>query len=76
MRMGQSHYDVAITLIGAFSRYINRLEEGDFAKQETKSLLISLRECVNLRQMLSLVYCSIRWKPQSSHRLRSPKLAE
>lgn len=47
MRMGQSHYDVAITLIGAFSRYINHLEEGDFAKQETKSLLVSLRECVN-----------------------------
>jgi len=43
MRMGQSHYDVAITLIGAFSRYINRLEEGDFAKHETKSLLVSLR---------------------------------
>jgi hypothetical protein len=45
--MGQSHYDVAITLIGAFSRYINNLEEGDFVKQETKSLLVSLRECVN-----------------------------
>jgi len=44
MRIGKSHHDVAITLIGAYSRYINRLEEGDFTKPETRSLLVSLRE--------------------------------
>jgi len=43
MRIGKSHHDVAITLIGAYSRYINRLEEGDFTKPETRSLLVSLR---------------------------------
>ncbi|KAH9977971.1 hypothetical protein BGW80DRAFT_1456104 [Lactifluus volemus] len=43
MRIGKSHHDVAITLVGAFSRYINRLEEEDFAKKETRSLLVSLR---------------------------------
>ncbi|KAH9038829.1 hypothetical protein EDB84DRAFT_1587807 [Lactarius hengduanensis] len=43
MRIGRSHHDVAITLIGAFSRYINHLEEVDFAKRETRSLLVSLR---------------------------------
>ena len=44
MRIGKSHHDVAITLLGAFSRYINHLEEQDFVKQETRSLLVSLRE--------------------------------
>ncbi|KAF8268239.1 hypothetical protein EI94DRAFT_1195765 [Lactarius quietus] len=43
MRIGRSHHDVAIILIGAFSRYINNLEEVDFAKKETRSLLVSLR---------------------------------
>jgi len=43
MRIGRSHHDVAITLLGAFSRYINHLEEVDFAKKETRSLLVSLR---------------------------------
>ncbi|KAH9999339.1 hypothetical protein BJV77DRAFT_940102 [Russula vinacea] len=43
MRIGRSHHDVAITLLGAFSRYINHLEAEDFAKKETRSLLVSLR---------------------------------
>jgi len=43
MRIGKSHHDVAITLVGAFSRYINSLEERDFAKAETRSLLVSIR---------------------------------
>ncbi|KAI0003071.1 hypothetical protein BJV74DRAFT_570217 [Russula compacta] len=43
MRIGKSHHDVAITLLGAFSRYINHLEEEDFAKKETRSLLVSVR---------------------------------
>ena len=44
MRIGRSHHDVAITLLGAFSRYINHLDAEDFVKQETRSLLVSLRE--------------------------------
>ncbi|KAN0131488.1 hypothetical protein V8E53_010865 [Lactarius tabidus] len=43
MRIGRSHHEVAILLLGAFSRYINHLEEADFAKKETRSLLVSLR---------------------------------
>ncbi|KAH9966128.1 hypothetical protein BC827DRAFT_1265183 [Russula dissimulans] len=43
MHIGKSHHDVAITLVGAFSRYINTLEGRDFAKAETRSLLVSIR---------------------------------
>ncbi|KAI0269162.1 hypothetical protein BC834DRAFT_967815 [Gloeopeniophorella convolvens] len=43
MRIGKSHHDVAIILLGAYSRYINHLEEEDFAKKETRSNLVSLR---------------------------------
>ncbi|KAI0307340.1 hypothetical protein B0F90DRAFT_1932148 [Multifurca ochricompacta] len=43
MHIGKSHHDVAIILLGAFSRYINHLDEMDFAKKETRSLLVSLR---------------------------------
>ena len=44
MRIGKSHHDVAITLVGAFSRYINHLEEEDFSKKETRPLLVALRK--------------------------------
>ncbi len=33
------HTDVAIVLLGAFSRYINQLQDEDLQKPETKSLL-------------------------------------
>ncbi|KAI0284950.1 hypothetical protein BGY98DRAFT_1146873 [Russula aff. rugulosa BPL654] len=48
MRIGRSHHDVAITLLGAFSRYINHLEEADFVKQETRPLLVSLRSSLKV----------------------------
>lgn len=48
MRIGRSHHDVAITLLGAFSRYINHLEAEDFVKQETRSLLVSLRSSLKV----------------------------
>jgi len=48
MRIGKSHHDVAITLLGAFSRYINHLEPEDFVKQETRSLLVSLRSSLKV----------------------------
>lgn len=33
------HTDMAIILLGTFSRYINNLQDEDFEKQETKKLL-------------------------------------
>lgn len=42
-RIGQSHRDVVILLVGALSRYVNHLEEGDFEKKETKGTLKALR---------------------------------
>jgi hypothetical protein len=77
MRIGRSHHDVAITLLGAFSRYINHLEAEDFAKPETRSLLISLRELyARIRLLFLFAYYDTRRQPQSSHRLWSPELAE
>jgi hypothetical protein len=43
MRIGQSHRDVAILLLGAFSRYINHLNDDDIPKPRTKMILKALR---------------------------------
>lgn len=43
-RIGRTHRDVVVLLIGALSRYVNRLDEEDFEKRETKGVLRSLRE--------------------------------
>ena len=42
MRIGQSHREVAIVLLGAFSRWINHLEDSDMKKPETRPLLKAL----------------------------------
>lgn len=42
MRIGPSHRDVAILLIGAMSRYVNHLEDEDMDKPRTKTLLKAL----------------------------------
>jgi hypothetical protein len=41
MRIG--HKDVAIILLGAFSRWINRLEDDDVQKPQIQTLLKALR---------------------------------
>ncbi|ESK97526.1 hypothetical protein Moror_17526 [Moniliophthora roreri MCA 2997] len=48
MRIGQSHRDVAIVLLGAYSRYINHLDESDIQKPKTKTLLNALRANLKL----------------------------
>ncbi|KAH9947265.1 hypothetical protein B0H21DRAFT_692334 [Amylocystis lapponica] len=47
MRIGKSHQDVAVVLLGAFSRYINNLGDDEMSLPRTKTLLRALR--VNLR---------------------------
>ncbi|KAF8517844.1 hypothetical protein JB92DRAFT_3142228 [Gautieria morchelliformis] len=47
MRIGRSHRDVAILLVGALSRFVNHLEDEDLQKPRTKTLLKALR--VNLK---------------------------
>ena len=42
MRIGQSHRDVAIILLGAFSRWINHLDDNDIPKPRTKVILKAL----------------------------------
>ena len=44
MRIGDSHRDVQIILLGAFSRWVNHLEDSDMADKMTKPLLKALRE--------------------------------
>ncbi|KAG7449270.1 uncharacterized protein BT62DRAFT_945391 [Guyanagaster necrorhizus] len=48
MRIGQSHKDVAIILLGAFSRWVNHLDEADIQKPKTKALLKALRTNLKL----------------------------
>lgn len=44
------HTDMAIVLLGAFSRYINHLQDEDLRKPETKNLLKMLRAYVRAQQ--------------------------
>ncbi|KAG6900912.1 hypothetical protein C0993_004349 [Termitomyces sp. T159_Od127] len=48
MRIGQSHRDVAIVLLGAFSRYVNHLSDEDILKPRTKMILKALRTNLKL----------------------------
>ncbi|KAF8897453.1 hypothetical protein BD779DRAFT_1490939 [Infundibulicybe gibba] len=48
MRIGQSHRDVAILLLGAFSRWINHIPDEDIDKAETKDTLRSIRSSLKL----------------------------
>ena len=43
MRIGQSHRDVAIVLLGAFSRYVNYLQDDEIALPQTRVILKALR---------------------------------
>ena len=44
MRIGDSHRDVTIVLLGAMSRWVNHLDDSDMADKKTKLLLKALRE--------------------------------
>lgn len=48
MRIGQSHRDVAIVLLGAFSRWINHLGDDDIPTSRTKVILKALRTNLKL----------------------------
>ncbi|KAJ3766366.1 hypothetical protein FB446DRAFT_758223 [Lentinula raphanica] len=52
MRIGQSHRDVAIILLGSFSRYINHLSDPELRMPQTKRLLKALR--TNLKLAIDL----------------------
>lgn len=43
MRIGKSHQEVAVVLLGAFSRYVNHLEDEDMSQPRTKQMLRNLR---------------------------------
>ncbi|GMK54391.1 hypothetical protein CspeluHIS016_0109770 [Cutaneotrichosporon spelunceum] len=47
-RIGPSHRDVLILLVGAFSRYVNQFEEDDFANKEVQNTLKMLRANLKL----------------------------
>ncbi|TFY77297.1 hypothetical protein EWM64_g6717 [Hericium alpestre] len=48
MRIGKTHRDVAIILVGAFSRYVNHLEDADIGRTQTKVILKALRANLKL----------------------------
>lgn len=47
MRIGQSHRDVAVVLLGAFSRWVNHLEDDEIPKKKTKTILKALRKSLS-----------------------------
>ncbi|KAG8827202.1 hypothetical protein FRC17_007951 [Serendipita sp. 399] len=48
MRIGASHRDVAIVLVGALSRWVNHLEDDEIDRPRTKILLKALRTNLKL----------------------------
>ncbi|TRM67992.1 hypothetical protein BD626DRAFT_424541 [Schizophyllum amplum] len=48
LRIGASHRSIALLLVGAFSRYINNLEEQEMAKQGVRGVLKALRTNLKL----------------------------
>ncbi|TXT06134.1 hypothetical protein VHUM_03607 [Vanrija humicola] len=47
-RIGPSHRDIVVLLVGAFSRYVNQLEEDDFKRKDVQSTLKMLRANLKL----------------------------
>lgn len=58
MRIGQSHRDVAVVLLGSFSRWVNHLEDEDMLKERTKKILKALSNLVPLGQYLIITIIS------------------
>ncbi|KAJ7744528.1 hypothetical protein DFH07DRAFT_834634 [Mycena maculata] len=48
MRLGNSHRDVAVILLGAFSRWVNHLEDDQMDNPRTKTVLKALRTNLKL----------------------------
>ena len=48
MRIGQTHRDVAIVLLGAFSRYVNYLHDDEITLPQTKKILKALRMSISV----------------------------
>jgi hypothetical protein len=55
MRIGQSHREVAIVLLGAFSRYVNYLQDDEIALPHTKKILKALRMSISVYLPLQTV---------------------
>jgi hypothetical protein len=53
-RIGKSHRDIVILLIGALSRYVNYLDDEDFEKKETKATLKALSKLFFLRSHIGI----------------------
>lgn len=45
-RIGKTHRDIVVLLVGALSRYVNQLDDEDFDKKETRGVLRSLRKSI------------------------------
>lgn len=68
LRIGQSHRDVAIVLLGAFSRYVNYLTDEEIALPRTKTILKALRMSTYSHPLSYRVQrLSIRYEPETSN---------
>lgn len=53
MRIGKSHRDVAIILIGAFSRFVNHFEDDAMVLPRTKVILKAIRVSIQSMTVVS-----------------------
>lgn len=68
MRIGQSHRDVSVILLGAFSRWVNHLEDDDIPKPRTKTLLKALRNYpLHIIDMPHDIFSLFRRQPQTRY---------
>ena len=54
--------DVAIVLLGAFSRWVNYLEDSELEKPQTRSYLKALREATSFPPFITLMTIRGRFK--------------
>lgn len=67
MRIGDSHREVAIILVGAMSRWVNNLEEKDLDIPRTKLMLKALRGCNYFISIQHDIDDYVRSKPETGN---------
>ena len=73
MRIGKSHSDVTIVLVGALSKWVNTLPDEEVNLPRTKALLRALRESEVVLWCPSSQPASLRNKLEARDRLRTPE---
>lgn len=66
--------DVAIVLLGAFSRWVNYLEDSELEKPQTRSYLKALREVTSFSPSIALIF--IRCRSETRYKRGAREVAD